>query len=177
MTAKQKIMVGLALSVMLLGAMATAQDGVRLQEGARTFTISGSGSSDRDFDANVASMELGLGWFIADHVAFAVRQGIGFADIGGRSDRNGSSRLGFDFFLDLGRLKPFVGANVGYIYGDTVKNQFIAGPSAGFLRFVNDTTFVSLGVEYQFLFEDADEARDVYNDGRFVYALGMGVKW
>ncbi len=103
--------------------------------------------------------------------------GVSFADVAGSSDWNGSSRLGLDFFLNLGHIKPFVGAGGGYVYGDTVKDQFIAGPNAGVLCFVNDTTFVSLGVEYQFLFKEADEVRDVYDDGRFVYALGMGVKW
>ncbi len=181
MTAKQMKMAGMALSVMLLGAMAQAQEGGRLQKGDRTFMLGGSGSSNRDFaanfDAHVASLELGLSWFIADNVAFTVRQGVSFAKIAGTSDWNGSSRLGLDFFLDLDRFQPFVGAEAGLLYGETVKSQFVAGPNAGVLFFMNDTTFFNLGVVYQFLFENADEVSGVYNDGRFVYALGMGVKW
>ncbi len=179
MSAKQMKMAGMALSVMLLGAMAQAQEGGRLQKGDRTFMLSGSGSSNRDFDANVASLELALGWFIVDNVALAARQGVSYADAAGTAHWIGSSRLGLDLFLDFDRFSPFVGAGVGYIYGRTVKNQFIASPVMGVLYFVNDTTFVNLGVECQFLFRDEDtvKARDVYNGGRVVYALGMGMKW
>ncbi len=177
MTAKQVKRVGVAVVVLLLGAGAQAQEVGRLQKGDRLFTLSGSGSSDRDMDSSVASIELGMGWFVADPIAVALRQGVNVSDYEGRSDWNGSTRLGLDFFLDLDRLKPFVGAGIGYVYGDMVKNQFIAGPNVGLLCFVNHTTFVSLGLTYQILFKDADEARDVYKDGMFVYALGMGVKW
>jgi hypothetical protein len=59
----------------------------------------------------------------------------------------------------------------------TVDEQFIAGPDAGVRIFLNDTTFVHMGIEYQFLFEDADDAKANYDDGRFVYGVGMGLKW
>ena len=169
--------IGIALSVVMVGAAAHAQEAPEFQKGNRTLALSGSGSSDRDFDTSMASIQLGMGRFVTDNVAASVRQGIGFADVGGRDAWNGSTRLGLDYFLNMGRFKPFVGANLGYLYGDTVKEQFIAGPDVGARIFVNDTTFINLVVEYQFLFEDADEADNAYDDGRFVYALGMGVKW
>jgi len=171
------LIAGVALSVFVLAAEVEAQDAPGFQKGDRTLALSGSGSSDKDFDASTASIQVGLGWFIADNVAAGVRQGVSFADVSGNDAWNGSTRVGLDYFLNLGRCKPFVGANLGYLYGDTVKEQFIAGPDVGVRHFVNDTTFINLVVEYQFLFEDADEAEDAYDDGRFVYALGMGVKW
>lgn len=168
---------GVALSVVMVGAVAHAQEAPEFQKGDRTFALSGSGSSDKDFDTSSTSIQLGLGWFVSDNVAAGVRQGISFADVSGSDAWNGSTRFGLDYFLNVGRCKPFVGVNLGYLYGDTVKEQFIAGPNVGVRHFVNDTTFINLVVEYQFLFEDADEAEDSYDDGRFVYALGMGVKW
>lgn len=162
---------------MLPAAMAQGQGDFSLDKGDRTFTIGGSGSSDKKFDANAASVELGLSWFIADNIAVVGRQGVSFADVSGNSDWNGSTRVGMDFYFDLNRVKPYLGAGLGYVYGDTIKNQFIAGPNTGLLVFVNDTTFVNVGVEYQFLFRNTDEISDVYDDGRFVYSVGMGVKW
>jgi hypothetical protein len=43
--------------------------------------------------------------------------------------------------------------------------------------FVNDTTFITAGIEYQVLFEDASDADDNFDDGRFVYLLGIGFKF
>ena len=114
---------------------------------------------------------------VADNLAVGVRQGVSFADIGGNDAWNGSTRVGMDYFLNVGRCKPFAGVNIGYLYGDSVEEQFIAGPDVGMRYFLNDTTFINLVMEYQFLFEDAGDAKDSYDDGRFVYALGMGVKW
>lgn len=169
--------IGIALSVVMVGAAAHAQQAPGFVKGDRTLALSGGGSSDKEFDTSVASLQIGLGRFVADSVAVGIRQGISFADVPAGDAWNGSTRLAADYFLDMGRFKPFVGASLGYLYGDTVKEQFVAGPDAGARVFVNDTTFINLVVEYQFLFENADGARNSYDDGRFVYALGMGVKW
>ena len=40
--------------------------------------------------------------------------------------------------------------------------------------FVNTTTFITAGIEYQFLFEGTNDADDNFDDGRFVYLLGIG---
>jgi hypothetical protein len=140
-------------------------------------TLSGSGSSDNDFDTTVASVEAALGMFLTPSVEGIIRQGIAFADTPDDSDWNGSTRLGLDYNFPFDRYVPFLGATVGYLYGDSVKEQFIAGPEAGLKSFVNETTFILAAVEYQFLFEDADEADEAFDDGRFVYTLGVGFKW
>lgn len=177
MSTKTMVM-AVILSAALVGATVHAQETAGFQKGDRTLTLSGSGSSDEHFDANIAALEVGIGWFLSDDVAVELRQGVGFADLKGSDLWNASTRLGLDYyFLNTDRWQPFVGASVGYLYGDGVKEQFVSGPDVGIKVFVNDTTFISLMVEYQFLFEDADKVKDTYDDGRFVYALGMGVKW
>ena len=165
------------MSATMAAPMAYAQPGPGFEQGSRIFTLSGGGSSDQDFNSSTASIQLGLGQFFTDHLAIGVRQDVNFADISNDNDWNASTRLGLDFYPITGRFAPYIGANIGYIYGDVVKNQFIAGPNVGVRYFVNDTTFLTLGLEYQFLFEDSDEAQDTYKDGRFVYELGMGVRW
>ena len=144
--------------------------------GDRSLALSGSGSSDRDFDSNVASGELDLAWFLTDVTAVSLRQGFGFADTRGSSDWNASTRLALDYFFDFWPCAPFAGASIGYLYGDNVKNTFVAGPEIGFRHFINATTFFNVLVEYQFLFEDADDAEKQFDDGRFVYTLGLGVR-
>lgn len=170
------IAMGMVLAAVAAANLAVAQDLPEFREGDRTFALSGSGSSDNDFDTTVASIEFEYGVFFTDTVAGMLRQGIGFADTGDGSDWNGSTRLALDWFFPTEAAVPFLGANIGYLYGDTVEEQFIAGPEAGLRVFVNETTFVNAVIEYQFLFEDADEADETFDDGRFVYALGLGVR-
>ncbi len=145
--------------------------------GTREMTLSGSGGSDKSFDNTAFSAEVSFGHFFTPIVEGIIRQGIGITDTPGDNGWNGSTRLGVDFNFEYGKWVPFLGANIGYLYGDGVKEQFVAGPLAGFKAFVNETTFVIAGVEYEFLFEDAGDADSTFDDGRFVYTLGLGFKW
>jgi hypothetical protein len=144
------------------------------QQGDYELTLGGSGSSDESLDGTVFNIEAGLGYFMTENFEAVWRQGISYADNPGNDDWNASTRLSFDYNFDMGNWYPYLGVNIGYLYGDTVKEQFIAGPEAGAKIFVNDTTFILAGIEYQFLFEDANEADDNFDDGRFVYLLGIG---
>lgn len=145
--------------------------------GELELTLGGNGSSDESFDSNVFNIEAGLGLFLTQNLEAIWRQGISYADVPGSDSWNGSTRLSFDYNFDLGRLYPYLGANIGYLYGDSVEEQFIAGLEGGVKYFVNDTTFITGGIEYQFLFRDMDEVGDNYNDGRFVYIVGIGFKF
>lgn len=141
------------------------------------FILGGSGSSDKDFDATALSLEANVGYFFTDHVELIIRQGIAVADLTDESSWSGSTRLGLDYNFNVNNLKPFLGVNIGYLYGDDVEETFIAGPEAGIKYFLNTTTFINVQAEYQFLFENADEADDQFDDGRYVYTIGMGIKW
>jgi len=70
-----------------------------------------------------------------------------------------------------------LGATIGYLYGETVNESFLAGPEAGLKIFINDATFIVAGVGYDFVFENAGDANDAFDDGRFVYNLGIGFRW
>lgn len=149
----------------------------QFQMGDKELTLSGSGSSDNDFDASNFSVEAGLGYFLNDNLEALVRQGILVVDRPGDNSWNGSTRLGLDYHFDLQQMQPFLGASIGYLYGDDVEETFLAGPEAGIKTFVNSTTFILASIEYQFLFEDANDADDQFDDGRFVYNLGIGFRW
>jgi len=92
---------------------------------------------------------------------------------------SGSTRVFADLEIALGPVAPFIGANIGYVYGDLIDDQFIAGPEAGIKIYVGDDrdTFIFVRAEYQFFFEDSDEVEDVFEDGQWVYALGVGFRF
>jgi hypothetical protein len=163
------------LALLLVPAMAQAQ----FRQGDWELTLSGSGSNGPDFDGTSFNVGGSLGYFLTDEFEVALRQSIGFTDIGVSGDLNGSTRVAVDYNFNLGQWVPYIGANIGYVYGDAVNDTFEAAPEAGVKYFVNNTTFIFLSVEYQFFFDtdDSDDLSDNFSDGQFLYGLGIGFKF
>jgi len=139
-------------------------------------TLGGGGASDQDFESGSAFVNGSLGYYLDDNWEVVFRQGFGFAD-SGDSSWNASSRIGIDYNFNFDRLVPYIGANVGIIYGDDIDDTGIAGLGGGLKWFVKPETFIFAGAEYQFFFEDSDDADDNFDDGSFVYTLGIGFVW
>ena len=170
----RKLMVVAALAL-LPAAAANAQ----FQAGDFELTLSGQGSNGPDFDGVQWGVNGSLGYFLTKELEVAVRQTVNYTDItaGDGSAWAGSTRVAVDYHFDFGRFQPYVGGNVGYVYGDGVTDSWLAAPEAGLKYFVNSTTFVQLGVEYQFFFDEGDDASDAFSDGQFLYTLGVGFRW
>jgi opacity protein-like surface antigen len=170
----RKIVLLAALGVFLLPA-AVAQ--AQFEEGDWELTLFGSGASNEDVE--VGSFELGasLGYFLTDGLEVAARQSVSYSDFNNGTNLNGSTAVVLDFHFDLDRFQPFIGAGLGYAYGDTVQDTFFAGPEGGVKYFVNSTTFIFAIIQYQFFFDDEDDVGDVFDDGLFFYGVGIGVTW
>ncbi|MFE8071960.1 hypothetical protein QQM79_12960 [Marinobacteraceae bacterium S3BR75-40.1] len=144
------------------------------QKGDGVFTLSGAGSSDKDFDAGAFGLSFDYGKYFTDNATVGLRQSVNFADSGDDSSWNGATRVFSDYHFDLDTWQPFVGANIGGVYGDEVDDTFFAGPEAGLKYYVKPETFVFVQGEYQFFFDSADEAENTFDDGSFVYSAGIG---
>lgn len=164
-------------SLLLLPTLTHAETVAEYSTGDWEFILGGSGSSDKDFDSTTLSLQANVGYFFTDQVELVIRQGINVADLGDESSWSGSTRLGLDYNFNLNNLKPFLGVNIGYLYGEDVVETFIAGPEAGIKYFLYTAAFIYAQAEYQFLFEEADEADDQFDEGRYVYTIGMGIKF
>jgi len=173
-TVSLSILAAIALTWGVAPAPAAAQD-----PGNWEFTLAGTGFSDNDFDTTSLGVDLGLGFHL-DPLVFGVRQSLSYNTAEAVDDIwSGSTRLFADLEFRFGSIAPFIGANVGYVYGDLVDDQFIAGPEAGLKLYVGDDhdTFIFGRVEYQFFFEDSDDAEDAFDDGQFVYTIGVGFRF
>ncbi len=159
---------------MIFAAHASALEMNAFSKGQWEMTLVGSGTSDESLNGTTLSTEAGIGYFISDNLELTVRQGIAYADRPGNDDWNGSTRAGLDFHFGFDPLYPFIGVGFGMLYGDSVNEQFIAGPQGGLKCLVNHTTFLFAMAEYEFLFDDADDVDDNFDDGRFVYSIGIG---
>jgi hypothetical protein len=148
-------------------------------DGGFEFTLAGVGNSNNDVDAGTASLEVSAGLFIGPMFEVGLRQSVGYADDNAGTEVNAASRGFADLQFNLGRVAPFVGANVGYIYGEGVSDTWAGGPEAGLKVYLGSESdvFVYGRVEYQFFFDKGDEIDDVIDDGQFIYSLGIGLRF
>jgi len=160
------------LAMLVIPALARAQ----FKQGDWELTLSGSGSTPSDVDAFSFGLQGSLGYFLADQLELGVRQAVAYTDVSG-SSWNGSTNLFLDFHFDLGAFQPFIGANIGYVYGEGVHDTWQAGPEGGLKYFVNATTFIFGMVQYEFFFESGNDLQDEFSNGQFVYSLGIGFKF
>lgn len=169
-------LVAAALVSLSACSLASAQDTARNWE----LLLSGSGANNNDFDAGGFSANAQVGYYFNPNWQINVRQAFGYADSGDDSTWTGATRFGVDYHFDFGqdqRWVPFVGAEIGYLYGDDFDETWAAGPEAGLKVYVNDTTFIYGSVLYEFYFDSADDADSNFDDGQFVYNLGVGFRW
>lgn len=142
--------------------------------GMQEFTMAGTGSNDNDFDHGSWGLAASYGKFIDDNLQWVIRQSVNYADTPGDNSGSASTRIGLDYNFDFGNWRPFIGINVGAVYGDAVENTGIAGPELGIKYYVKPETFIYAQTEYQFFFEDSDEIDDNFDDGAYAHSFGVG---
>ena len=140
-------------------------------------TLGGSGASDNDFVDNAFSFSGSLGYFMTKDFEVALRQTLSIVDTPGGDDWAASTAVAIDYHFDLDAWQPFIGWQIGYLYGDAVRDTWTTGPEVGLKYFVNQSTFVFGMVQYDILFRSADDLEDNWDDGRWVYSLGLGVQF
>ena len=168
--------------LVLAATAATAQTAVTSpgsetrQVGEREFTLGGGGYSNRDFDESAGSINFSYGWYTTETQLLVLRQSVSYANPNNDGQAwAGSTRLAFDqHFAARGPLRPFVGVNVGGVYGDSVRDTFAAGLEAGAKYYVQPRTFIYAMVEYSWFFRRARSVDDRFDDGQFNWGLGVG---
>ena len=162
----------------LIAAVAALPAGQALaaqQAGDRSFTISGTGASDKNFDSTNFGTSAELGWFLSDPLELGLRQSLNIVQLKHGNDTWAASTVGFaDWNFGTNTVVPFLGANLGGIYGDGVHDTGTAGLEGGLKFYVKDKTFINLNVQYNWLFDNSDNFDSRFNDGAFFYSLGVG---
>ncbi len=140
--------------------------------------LSGAGANDRDFDAGGLQFAGSIGYYFTEVLELSLRQNVSMSDAGsGRPDLwDAASRIALDVHFPMDGFVPYVGVNVGYVYGDTLEESLAAGPEAGFKFYLKPETFLLIGVEYEFFFDTEDRINDAFDEGTVFYNLGFGVR-
>ncbi|WP_372981896.1 hypothetical protein [Marinobacter sediminum] len=169
-----------ALSVLPLAAAVQADrhHDYGPESGDREFSLSATGGSDRDFDNSSIGLSGDLGWYLQPNVVVGIRQSANYADIEGESASddfwNGSTRGYADYQFGHHRFRPLVGASLGAVYGDAVKDSGFAGLEAGAKYYVLPKTYLLGRAEYQWFFDSSSDSDDNFDDGAWVYTVGIG---
>ena len=167
-----RIVTAVSILCLVLPAAGFAQG---FSQGDKVVTLNGTGQSDRGFDNTAFNISGSLGYFLTDRIEAAIRQAVGFSDVGDGNHWMGSTRVALDYDFDLGRVWPFVGGNIGYAYGRGVNDTGVIGPEVGVRVFVNNTTFIVGSAEWDFLFDNG--SHNTIKDSFFNYSLGIGFRW
>lgn len=168
------------LSVLPLAATAQSgsSSGFGPNTGDREFSLSGTGGGDEDFDNSSIGLSGDLGWYLQPNVVVGIRQSVNYADIEGESASddfwNGSTRGYADYQFGQHKFRPLVGASLGAIYGDAVKDSGFAGLEAGAKYYVLPKTYFLGRMEYQWFFDSSSDSDDAFEDGAWAYTVGIG---
>lgn len=172
-----KKLIAFAAALALLPGLVFAQS-MGPEAGDREFTLAGTGSSDKDFDNSNFGISADIGWFTTEHLVWGIRQSVNYADVQGEDLTddfwNGSTRGYVDYHFLSDAWQPFVGASLGGIYGDGVKDTGIFGLEGGLKYYALEDTFILARAEYQFFFSSGDDVQDNFDNGAWQYVFGVG---
>ena len=165
------------VKVLGLAAAMLAPLAVNAQPAAQDWeiTLGGNGTFQSDFKGSPRSGQggnfganLGLGYYINDNVDIAVRQSLGY---GTRGTWVGATRAAVDYNIVMDKLVPFIGAELGYAYGNKgVVDSWGFGPEAGIKYYLQSKAFIFGMAEYQMPFRGK-----TFANGTWQLALGLGV--
>ncbi len=155
------------LALLALPALSQAQ----FEAGNWTLELSGQGTAGTGgaFDTFDASITSQPGYFLTKEIQIGLRNSVTWTD--GGSFRNGNIGVYGDYHFDMDRWQPYVGANIGYLYGDSVDDNWFAGPEGGIKYFVNATTFIDGFIAYEWNLNEG------LSEGAYFYGVGIGFKW
>lgn len=144
--------------------------------GEREFTLGGAGATNTDFNDSFGGVNFSYGWYTSETQEWVLRQSINYSNpSNGGQAWNGATKIAFDQHLAArGPLRPFVGVNIGGVYGDRVHDTFAAGLELGGKYYVQQRTFVYALVEYGWFFDRGEDLDDTFSDGQFNWSIGVG---
>jgi hypothetical protein len=163
----------LSLAAVLLSALA-----VNAQPAAQDWeiTLGGGGQFQSDFKGSKRTgapggsfgAQLGLGYYLNDNLELAVRQALNY---GTRGTWTGATRGAVDYNFLMDKLVPFIGAEIGYAYGNKgVPDNWGFGPEAGLKYYLQSKAFVFGMAEYQMPFQGK-----TLKEGTWNLTVGLGV--
>ena len=154
------------------------------------FTIGGTGSNDDKWDVGSGSGSASVGYYFNEMIELSARQSAAYSDdvpVAGATSTESvwlfQTRIALDVHFPIGMFVPYIGANIGYLYGDSaiVDDTLAAGPEAGAKIYLQPDAFLQVHVEWEF-FENRQDAlestfRENFDEGGIFYFVGIGLRF
>ncbi len=117
-----------------------------------------------------------VGYFICDPLELSLRESVLYSSFPNGTNAVINSRLALDYELGRGRLRPFIGAEAGYVIGLHSASSLEAGPEIGVRYFLKDSTFVYGAAEWERFFRQSS-FRGGIRQSEIIFSFGIGFRW
>jgi hypothetical protein len=143
------------------------------------FTLGGSGVSDKHWNAVNAGVNASAGYYFTDVIELTARQSASWVDTGpGSGDKFAfGTTVAIDFHIPLDIFQPFVGANIGYLYGNGINDTWAAGPEAGVKIYIKSDVFIVVFGEWEVAWHENQTLGQALDDGAWFYSVGLGARF
>jgi hypothetical protein len=131
-------------------------------------TLTGTGQSANEFDDTNLGFTGSLGYYFTKNFIVTFKQGVQTSDSRDNTLVNGRSVLQAAYQWDFAKWQPYVGMNVGGVYGAGIRDDAVFGPEGGLKYFVNESTFIFASIAYEVPIDEC------CHDGVVPYSLGIG---
>jgi hypothetical protein len=146
-----------------------------LTPGIHEFTIGGGGVANKALDNSLGGLSFSIGRYNSSTFETVIRQTVNYSNPNtSHSVWNGSTRLAFDQHFGVGRVRPYLGVNLGGVYGEGVSDAWAAGFEGGIKIAVQARTFLFVQADYAWLSNDSDDIDDAFESGQFSWNIGIG---
>ncbi len=143
--------------------------------GRYELTLGGSGLSNSDMNNSAGGLSGSFSYYLNDTLSLGIRQSANYFNPSvGRSSWAGTTRLALDHHFSRGQLRPFLGVNLGGMYGRRTNDTFLAGIEGGLKYYVQPRTFLFALVDYGWAFDKANDIEDNFSSGGYQWSLGIG---
>jgi hypothetical protein len=143
------------------------------------FTLGGSGVSDKHWNAVDAGVNASAGYYFTDVIELTARQSASWVDTGpGSGDKFAfGTTVAIDFHIPLDVFQPFVGANIGYLYGNGINDTWAAGPEAGVKIYIKSDVFIVVFGEWEVAWHENETFGQALDEGAWFYSVGLGARF
>lgn len=165
----------IAIILLLLSMTSAAQaESMYPQDGLKLNVVDTGKNSEEQNQAGLPS-SVNITRFLDLEEIF--NQEVSFVDIPQEKVWDDSTRLVADYYFGSGEIVPLVGISMGYIQKEDEEDQIVARPKIGLKYFMNPNAYLYGLLEYQLRFQHDEDLYDVYNQGQFVYGIGLGLSF
>lgn len=142
------------------------------------FTLGGNGFANNDLNDSLGGLSVSIGKYVSDTLEYSIRQSVNYSNRQNAGKKfNGATFFAVDHHFGQTALRPFIGANVGGVYGGGVSDSFGAGLEGGAKYYIQPRAFVFGMLQYAWLFDKIDRFDDRFSQGSYIWNVGVGFRF